>query len=61
MIKLKNILKEGKETVQDIHVDGGVNNLNASDVIKAGANVLISASYLFSSENYKTAIDSLRV
>ena len=22
MIKLKNILKEGKETVQDIHVDG---------------------------------------
>ncbi len=46
---------------KDIHVDGGVNNLNASDVIKAGANVLISASYLFSSEDYKTAIDSLRI
>ena len=45
---------------KDIHVDGGVNNSNAMDVIKSGGNVLISASYLFGSNDYKAAIDSLR-
>jgi ribulose-phosphate 3-epimerase len=44
----------------DIKVDGGVNNTNAKKLTDAGANVLISASYLFGSSDYKTAIDSLR-
>ena len=44
----------------DIKVDGGVNNTNAKQLTNAGANVLISASYLFGSDNYKSAIDSLR-
>ncbi len=44
----------------DIKVDGGVNNTNAKALTDAGANILISASYLFGSPNYKSAIDSLR-
>ena len=44
----------------DIKVDGGVNNTNAKKLTDAGATVLISASYLFGSNDYKTAIDSLR-
>ena len=45
----------------DIKVDGGVKNAQAPDLIKAGASTLISASYLFHSNNYKEAIESLRV
>lgn len=45
----------------DIHVDGGVNNTNAEAVVQAGANGLISASYLFASANYSEAVQSLRI
>ena len=46
----------------NIQVDGGINNEIAPQVIKAGANVLVAGSYIFSTnkENYKTKIDSLR-
>ena len=44
----------------DIKIDGGVNNTNATLLIDAGANILISASYLFGSTNYREAIDSLK-
>jgi len=43
----------------DIHVDGGVNQETAPAILEAGANVLISASYLFSSPDYKAAVESL--
>ena len=44
----------------DIKVDGGVNNTNSKLITNAGANVLISASYLFGSDNYEDAINALR-
>ncbi|MCB5245956.1 MAG: ribulose-phosphate 3-epimerase [Candidatus Cloacimonadaceae bacterium] len=43
-----------------IEVDGGINETNASLVIAAGADILVSASYIFSSKDYGAAIKSLR-
>lgn len=54
----KIIDKTGKEI--DLEVDGGIKNTNAKDIIKAGANVLVAGSYVFNSQNYKEAINSLR-
>jgi ribulose-phosphate 3-epimerase len=44
----------------DIEVDGGVDDKTAALCIGAGANVLVSASYLFGSKNRREAINSLR-
>ena len=61
--KIKNI----KELVQnfniDIEVDGGIDDKTATLVKNAGANVLVSGSFIFSGENksiYKERIASLR-
>ncbi|MBM0637496.1 ribulose-phosphate 3-epimerase [Campylobacter sp. VicNov18] len=43
-----------------IEVDGGVNGLNASDLELAGADILVAGNYIFSSDDYKTAISSLK-
>jgi ribulose-phosphate 3-epimerase len=45
---------------KDIEVDGGINDMTARDVIKAGANALVAGSYIFGSKNYASAIDKLR-
>jgi ribulose-phosphate 3-epimerase len=42
-----------------IEIDGGINSHTASVCIAAGADALVSGSYIFSAENPKTAIDSL--
>lgn len=44
-----------------IEVDGGVNGLNASDLEESGADILVVGSYIFSSNDYKTAISSLKL
>ncbi len=44
-----------------IEVDGGVTGLNASEISRAGADILVAGSFIFGSNSYKTAIDSLRV
>jgi ribulose-phosphate 3-epimerase len=44
-----------------ISVDGGINQNTAPKAIAAGANMLVSGSYIFKSGNYKSAIDNLRV
>lgn len=43
-----------------IEVDGGVNSQNAARLINAGADMLVSASYIFGSGDYAAAISSLR-
>ncbi len=45
----------------EIEVDGGINAQTAKLVVEAGANILVSGSYLFKSKNRKVAIESLRV
>lgn len=44
----------------DIAVDGGINEVNAGKVIRAGANILAAGSYIFESNNCKEAIRRLR-
>ena len=45
-----------------IQVDGGINNINASELIKAGADNLVAGSYIFKNEraDYKKAVQTLR-
>ncbi|MBI4835860.1 MAG: hypothetical protein HY817_01225 [Candidatus Abawacabacteria bacterium] len=43
-----------------IAVDGGVNDKNALNLIRVGANILVVGSYLFSTADRKVAIDHIR-
>jgi ribulose-phosphate 3-epimerase len=43
-----------------IEVDGGVNDKNAKALLEAGADILVAGSYVFKSNDYKKAIESLR-
>jgi ribulose-phosphate 3-epimerase len=49
--KLSNLL---------IAVDGGINEATAAECIRAGANCLVSGSYIFGSNSYKETIELLR-
>lgn len=59
IIKLKNYLKKYDRELE-IEVDGGINCNNSGLIYKKGADILVSGSYIFSSENYKDAILKLR-
>jgi ribulose-phosphate 3-epimerase len=43
-----------------IEVDGGINDKNAPELLQAGADIIVSASYIFKSPDYAQAIRSLR-
>ena len=43
-----------------IEIDGGVNNKNASKLVKAGADALVAGSFVFKSENPLTTIEDLK-
>ena len=43
-----------------IEIDGGVNDKNAPLLREAGADILVAGSFVFKSDDYKKAIDSLR-
>jgi ribulose-phosphate 3-epimerase len=45
---------------KDIAVDGGVNGTTAPEVVKAGANVLVTASYFFGSKDPAGAVAGLK-
>ncbi len=45
---------------KDIEVDGGINESNAHDVIKRGANVIVSGTGVFGRSNYAEAIKKIR-
>ena len=58
--KIKEIRKIIGNRNIDIEVDGGVNLKNAKELKNAGANILVSGSTIFKSENYQETIDILR-
>ena len=61
--KIKNIKELVKNFNIDIEVDGGIDDKTATLVKNAGANVLVSGSFIFSGKNksiYKERIASLR-
>ncbi|MGL9725999.1 MAG: ribulose-phosphate 3-epimerase [Wolbachia sp.] len=43
-----------------ISVDGGVNIQNAVDIVKAGADILVTGSAIFKAENIKEAVNELK-
>ena len=61
--KIKKIKELVKNFNIDIEVDGGINDKTSTLVKNAGANVLVSGSFIFSGENksiYKERITSLK-
>lgn len=54
-------LIEKKQAKVFIEVDGGVNGLNAADLEESGADILVAGNYIFSSNDYKNAIKSLKL
>lgn len=49
-----------KRSDLDIAVDGGIDDLTAPKVLQAGANILVSGSYIFKSADRAAAINKLR-
>jgi ribulose-phosphate 3-epimerase len=45
----------------DIEVDGGINASTAHQVVEAGASVLVAGSAVFGHEDYRKAIDAIRL
>ena len=44
----------------DIEVDGGINDITGKDAVEAGANILVSGSYVVNADDFKVAIESLK-
>lgn len=54
------VIKEKAPENLIIQVDGGINNLTGKICTSLGADSLVAGSYIYGSENYKKAIDSLK-
>jgi len=52
--ELRNLFDE------DISIDGGINESTAPEAVKAGVNILATASYFFGSENPKKTVQYLK-
>lgn len=59
LIQLKQLIKMSGSNAL-IEIDGGVQNETAPKLIKAGADVLVSGSYVFKSKDPKATIHSLK-
>lgn len=57
--KLKKYCDQNNIDV-DIEVDGGINNITATKVINAGANILVAGRYIIASDNYQEQIKILK-
>jgi len=53
------ILKRNAKTL--IEVDGGVNDQNIHALANAGVDIVVAGNYVFGSNDYKSAIDALKV
>lgn len=49
-----------KYPTKDINIDGGITDVTGKQACHAGCNMLVSGSYIFKSEDYRKAVDSLR-
>jgi ribulose-phosphate 3-epimerase len=57
--KVKDLINEtGKEIY--LEVDGGINNKNVKTIIENGANVIVAGNFIFTSDDYKKAIQSIK-
>jgi len=56
-----NKVRELRKTYAgDIRIDGGVNDKTAPEAVKAGVNILVTASYFFSAPDPKKAVEILK-
>lgn len=58
--ELKELIKS-KNTNCLIEVDGGVNNKNIEELKDAGVDIVVAGSYVYGSNNYQEAIESLQI
>lgn len=56
---LKEYIDKNKMEI-DIEADGGINLATASDVKRAGANILVAGTAILMANNFKTIIDELK-
>lgn len=59
-IKQLDKIRKKSQLSYMIEVDGGVNCSNAGELNSAGVDILVAGSFIFSSNDYKKAIESLR-
>lgn len=59
-VALKEDEKEDSMEPFAIQVDGGINDKTAKACIEAGANILVSGSYLYAAEDMQKAVEGLR-
>ncbi len=57
--KVKKMLEQHNPQAY-LQVDGGINDQTAPEVVKAGANVLVSGSYVFNNDDQQLAIRTLK-
>jgi ribulose-phosphate 3-epimerase len=57
--KIRHLIDESGLRIE-IEVDGGITADNSSRVIEEGADILVSGSYIFSSDDIPGAIRSLK-
>ncbi len=54
------MLRKSQQLSFSIEVDGGVSQNNSQALMDAGADILVSASYIFSQSDYRSAINNLK-
>lgn len=59
-IKILDGIRKENDYRFKIEVDGGVNESNASSIISAGADILVSGSYVYKTANRREAIEKLK-
>ena len=61
--KITNIYKTIQNLNQDIliSVDGGINQENAKECVKRGADILVAGSYIFQNKDYEANINALKL
>lgn len=57
---LSKVKELRKGFLKEITIDGGINKETAREAVESGANILVTASYLFSASNRKEAVHSLK-
>ncbi len=60
-IKKLNEIKKEKSLSFEIEVDGGINTENSKQLIKSGANILVSGSTIFKSDSFSETIRKLKL
>ena len=56
--KIKHIREKSKDCI--IEVDGGINLETGKECVRSGANILVSANYIFNSSSIEEAINNLK-